>query len=92
MHARASLAGFKVPAAWIRLDVLPRTSSGKLRRDAVRALVAGGASGELARPGGDAIGWRVDGTGPRHVLLLHGTLSTSQQLAKLAALLAAPAS
>ena len=90
-HARASLAGFKVPAAWTRLDVLPRTSSGKLRRDVVRALVAGDASGELARPGGDAIGWRVDGTGPRHVLLLHGTLSTSQQLAKLAAQLVARA-
>jgi len=90
-HARASLAGFKVPAAWTRLDVLPRTSSGKLRRDAVRALVAGDPSGELARPGGDAIGWRVDGTGPRHVLLLHGTLSTSQQLAKLAAHLVARA-
>jgi o-succinylbenzoate---CoA ligase len=88
-HARASLAGFKIPVAWTRLEVLPRTSSGKLRRDALRSLVAGGASGELARPGGDAIGWRVDGTGARHVLLLHGTLSTSQQLAKLAALLAA---
>ena len=88
-HARSSLAGFKVPIAWTRLDVLPRTASGKLRRDAVRALVAGGASGELARPRGDAIGWRVDGNGPRHVLLLHGTLSTAQQLAKLAALLVA---
>ena len=88
-HARASLAGFKVPAAWMRLDVLPRTSSGKLRREALRALVAGDASGELARPGGDAIGWRVDGTGPRHVLLLHGTLSTAQQLARLASLLVA---
>ena len=90
-HARASLAGFKVPAAWTRFDVLPRTSSGKLRRDVVRSLVAGDASGELARPGGDAIGWRVDGMGPRHVLLLHGTLSTSQQLAKLAAQLVARA-
>ena len=59
------LAGFKVPTAWTRLDVLPRTASGKLRRDAVRALLAGEASGELARPDGDAIGWRVDGSGPR---------------------------
>jgi O-succinylbenzoic acid--CoA ligase len=88
-HARAALAGFKVPVAWTRLDALPRTASGKLRRDAVRALLAGGSSGELARPGGDAIGWRMDGDGPRHVLLLHGTLSTSQQLGRLAAALAA---
>ena len=88
-YARSSLAGFKVPVAWTRLDVLPRTASGKLRREVVRALVAGDASGELARPGGDAIGWRVDGTGRRHVLLLHGTLSTAHQLAKLASLLAA---
>jgi O-succinylbenzoic acid--CoA ligase len=88
-HARAALAGFKVPVAWTRLDALPRTSSGKLRRDAVRALLAGGTSGELARPDGDAIGWRVNGSGPRHLLLLHGTLSTSQQLGRLAAALAA---
>ncbi len=35
---RASLAGFKVPAAIVRLDALPRTAGGKLRREAVRAL------------------------------------------------------
>ncbi len=59
------LAGFKVPAAWVRLDALPRTTGGKLRRDAVRALVDGEPAGQLARPGGDAIGWRVTGSGPR---------------------------
>ncbi|HEU0245293.1 MAG TPA: alpha/beta hydrolase, partial [Candidatus Limnocylindrales bacterium] len=59
-------------------------------RDAVRALLAGEPAGELARPDGDAIGWRVTGSGPRHVLLLHGTLSTAQQLDRLAAALAAP--
>ena len=89
-HARASLAGFKVPAAWRRLDVLPRTTGGKLRRDAVRALIAGAPAGELVRPGGDAIGWRVSGSGDRHVLLLHGTLSTSAQLDRLARAMAAP--
>ena len=89
-HARASLAGFKVPAAFTRLEHLPRTSGGKLRRDAVRALLAGEPAGELARPGGDAIGWRVTGTGPMPVILLHGTLSTAAQLDRLAAVIAAP--
>ena len=89
-HVRASLAGFKVPARFVRLDALPRTAGGKLRRDAVRALLAGERAGELARPGGDAIGWRVTGTGPRQVLLLHGTLSTAAQLDRLAAALARP--
>jgi O-succinylbenzoic acid--CoA ligase len=89
-HARASLAGFKVPAAWIRLDTLPRAAGGKLRREAVRALAAGEPAGTLERPGGDAIGWRVTGTGDRHVLLLHGTLSTAAQLDRLAQALAGP--
>lgn len=89
-HARTSLAGFKVPVAWLRLDVLPRTPGGKLRRDAVRALAAGEPAGELARPGGEAIGWRVTGAGPRAVVLLPGTLSTAAQLDRLAAALAAP--
>ena len=89
-HARASLAGFKVPAAWTRLDELPRTPGGKLRREAVRALLAGEPVGVLVRPGGDAIGWRVTGTGPRHLLLLHGTLSSARQLDRLAQALAEP--
>ena len=89
-HVRASLAGFKVPTRFVRLDALPRTAGGKLRRDAVRALLAGERAGELARPGGDAIGWRVTGAGPREVLLLHGTLSTATQLDRLAAALARP--
>ena len=89
-HVRGLLAGFKVPARYVRLDALPRTAGGKLRRDAVRALLAGERHGELARPGGDAIGWRLTGSGPRHVLLLHGTLSTATQLDRLAAALARP--
>lgn len=89
-HARAALAGFKVPVAFLRLDTLPRTSGGKLRRDAVRAFVAGDRAGELARPGGDAIGWRLTGAGALPVVLLHGTLSTAAQLDRLAAELARP--
>jgi len=89
-HCRGSLAGFKVPVAIVRLDVLPRTRGGKVRREAVRALLAGEPTGTLARPGGDAIGWRVTGSGGMPVLLLPGTLSSASQLDRLAAALAGP--
>jgi o-succinylbenzoate---CoA ligase len=89
-HARASLAGFKVPSRFVRLDALPRTDGGKLRREAVRALLAGEPAGELTRPGGDAIGWRVTGSGTRSLVLLHGTLSNAAQLGRLAGALAEP--
>jgi O-succinylbenzoic acid--CoA ligase len=85
---RDSLAGYKAPDAIVRLDALPMTAGGKLRREAVRALVDGEASGMLARPGGDEIGWRVTGSGPASILLLPGTLSNAAQLGRLATELA----
>jgi O-succinylbenzoic acid--CoA ligase len=89
-YCRRSLAGFKVPAAFLRLDALPRAGGGKVRRAAVRALLAGEPSGILARPDGDAVGWRVTGTGPASLVLLPGTLSNAAQLDRLAAAIAAP--
>lgn len=81
---RASLAGFKAPAAFTRLDTMPRGTSGKLRRAELRALLDGEPTGQLERPGGDRLGWRITGDGPRTIVLLHGTLSTARQLDLLA--------
>ncbi len=88
------LARFKVPAAFIRLDDLPRTSGGKLRRAELRARLDPGEApsrdDRVDRPGGVHVAYRTHGTGPVHLLLLHGTLSTAAQLAALARHLVTP--
>ncbi len=66
----------------------PAAGPGKLRRAPIRALLDGAPVGELERPGGDRIGWRLTGEGTRTIALLHGTLSNAAQLDRLAAALA----
>jgi len=89
---RARLARFKVPAAFIRLEALPRTGAGKVRRAELRASLEDRAvdtsarerDHRLSRPGGVRLAWRSVGSGPIDLLLLHGTLSTAGQLGRLA--------
>lgn len=93
-HCRSRLARFKVPATFIRFESLPMTPGGKLRRAELRAMLdpladAPSRPRSVARPGGVRIAYLTFGSGPVHLLLLHGTLSTSAQLAGLARLLAA---
>jgi O-succinylbenzoic acid--CoA ligase len=40
-RARARLAGWEVPRRWLRVSALPRTASGKVRRQAVRDMFDG---------------------------------------------------
>lgn len=44
-HCAGRLAGYKRPRRWLVLDALPRTALGKLRREEVRAMFAGGSPG-----------------------------------------------
>ena len=102
-HCRRRLAGFKVPVAFDRLEALPRTPAGKLRRAAVRSQLDATMYPDpvtipwrtddstlrtLDRPGGARLSYRRSGAAPVTVLLLHGTLSTGAQLRGLAEALA----
>lgn len=86
-HVRARLASFKVPSRFIRVRELPRTSLGKIARPEVRRLAA---SGERRRvittDDGQALAVRelgAAGTAPA-IVLLHATLSSSEQLLPIA--------
>ena len=93
-HCRNQLAAFKVPVAFVRLETLPRTSGGKLRRVELRERLdpttAAGTSARtrhVDRPDGVRLAYRLLGGGPLALVLLHGTLSTAGQLLGLARLL-----
>jgi pimeloyl-ACP methyl ester carboxylesterase len=93
IYCRRHLAAFKVPVAFVRLDGLPKTSSGKLRRSDLRTILDPGYGAQsrrrhLLRPGGVRLAYDNFGHGPIHLLLLHGALSAAAQLGGLADALA----
>jgi o-succinylbenzoate---CoA ligase len=96
-HCRDRLAAAKVPVAFTRLAALPRTRSGKIRRSELRTRLAAQHPAvdpdprwrAVDRPDGLRLWYATHGRGPIHALLLHGTLSTADQLDRLAAALAA---
>jgi acyl-coenzyme A synthetase/AMP-(fatty) acid ligase len=44
-HVKATLANFKCPARWVFVDTLPRSSTGKVGKRALRDWLAAGAVG-----------------------------------------------
>jgi len=52
-HCRSRLAWYKVPVAFLRVERLPRTSTGKLRRAAVRTGIGEADAGDVAVPSVD---------------------------------------
>jgi o-succinylbenzoate---CoA ligase len=89
-HARARLADFKVPARFVRVDVLPRTDLGKIiRPDLVRLARTTGRRHAVTLSDGQVIAVRdrpaTDGRPDAPVVvLLHATLATAGQLTGLA--------
>jgi O-succinylbenzoic acid--CoA ligase len=101
-YCRGRLAGFKVPAALVRVDEIPRLATGKLDRNALKELLSVAARGpssqalpplvRLARPDGFRLAYRTLGSAaegaaePMTILILHSTLSSGWQLKGLARL------
>lgn len=95
-HARARLARFKVPARFVRVASLPRTTLGKVERRALAALIRVGDPAPMTRhdltlDDGQPIAVRIvdaaDVAAPT-AILLHATLSNGEQLGSLARRLA----
>ena len=89
-HARTVLAGFKVPARFIRLRELPRTPLGKVSRPELRRLIdLEPRASTVTVDDGQALAIReLGGLDRPTVVLLHATLSNSAQLGMLARRLA----
>ncbi len=92
-HARARLAGYKVPIRFVRVAALPRTDLGKVAGPALARLLAEPIGRIVTADDGQRIAIRElaatagDPEAPV-VVLLHATLSTSAQLLALARRLA----
>ncbi len=81
-HARARLAGFKVPSRIVRVRELPRTSLGKVARpEILRLALTGERRRVVTTDDGQSIAVREFGADDAPaVVLLHATLSSSDQL------------
>lgn len=92
-HARARLAGFKIPARFVRVADLPRTPLGKVARvEAERiALAAERRHVVIADDGQPLVAWEAGPPGAPVVVLLHATMANASHLAPLARLLAGDA-
>jgi len=83
-YARERLPRHAVPAGFVIREALPRTGTGKIRRQEVAAIVETALTLErVDRPDGARIAVRRRGSGPP-LVLCHATLSTAAELDLLA--------
>lgn len=83
-YARERLPRHAVPAGFVIREALPRTATGKIRRQEVTAIVETALTLEhVDRPDGARIAVRRRGSGPP-LVLCHATLSTAAELDLLA--------
>ncbi len=92
-RARARLAGFKIPARFVRVPALPRTSLGKVGRAEVEriAVAAERAHVVAADDGQPLAAWDAGPPDAPAVVLLHATMASAAHLAPLGRLLASDA-